>query len=162
MKTIIIIILVMLSGNIFSQNTKDSIEIKRHLGNSFKYQGKYLVPSQLREIISVNPEAVKEMKRARYNKTFGTIFGFAGGAMLGYTVGTYMSTYTKGAKTNWTIAAAGVGFVLITIPFSVANNQHITKAVRIYNEGIRQTTDSKKLNFNLGFTPNGFRICMSF
>jgi hypothetical protein len=158
MKNIIIIVLIAISGSLFSQTVQDSIEIRKGLGNSFRYQGKLLLPKKLKEIVSVNPEAAREIKRANTNMVFGTILGGAGGGLIGYPVGTALA----GGKANWTLAAAGAFAILVSIPFSVAYNNHTTKAVRIYNEGIRQTTDVKKLNFELGYTPDGIGVRMRF
>lgn len=158
MKNIIIIVLIAISGSLFSQTVQDSIEIRKGWGNSFRYQGKLLVPKKLREIVSVNPESVKEIKRAQTNMVMGSILGGVGGALVGYPVGTAIG----GGKANWTLAAAGAFAILVSIPFSVAANSHTTKAVRIYNEGIRQTTQVNKLNFELGYTPDGIGVRMKF
>lgn len=158
MKNIIIIVLIAISGSLFSQTVQDSIEIRKGWGNSFRYQGKLLVPKKLREIVSVNPESVKEIKRAQTNMVMGSILGGVGGALVGYPVGTAIG----GGKANWTLAAAGAFAILVSIPFSVAANSHTTKAVRIYNEGIRQTTQVNKLNFELGYTPDGIGVRVKF
>jgi hypothetical protein len=158
MRTLIIIVLIAISGSLFSQNIKDSIEIRRGLGNSFRYQGKILLPQKLREIVSINLEAARETKIARTNMVVATIFGVAGGALVGYPVGTALG----GGKANWTLAAVGTFAVLVSIPFSVAYNSRTTKAVRIYNQGIRQTTQAKKLDFELGYTPDGIGVRMKF
>lgn len=158
MKNIIIIVLIAISGSLFSQTVQDSIEIRKGWGNSFRYQGKLLVPKKLREIVSVNPESVKEIKRAQTNMVMGSILGGVGGALVGYPVGTAIG----GGKANWTLAAAGAFAILVSIPFSVAANSHTTKAVRIYNDGVRKTTQVNKLNFELGYTPDGIGVRMKF
>lgn len=158
MKNIIIIVLIAISGSLFSQTVQDSIEIRKGWGNSFRYQGKLLVPKKLREIVSVNPESVKEINRAQTNMVMGSILGGVGGALVGYPVGTAIG----GGKANWTLAAAGAFAILVSIPFSVAANSHTTKAVRIYNDGVRQTTQVNKLNFELGYTPDGIGVRMKF
>ena len=158
MKNIVIIVLIAICGSLFSQTVQDSIEIRKGLGNSFRYQGKLLVPKKLKEIVSVNAEAAREVRRANTNLVFSSILGGSGGFLIGYPLGVYIG----GGKPIWSMAAVGAFAVLVSIPFSVAYNSHTTKAVRIYNEGIRQTTQTKKLNFELGYTPDGIGVRMKF
>ncbi len=160
MKNIIIIVLIVISGSLFSQNAKDSIEIKNSFwGKSYKYNGKYLTPSQIRKTIKDNPEAYKVMGYAGGYKMFSDVFSCAGGFLIGYPIGTHL--YGK-EKPKWELAAIGGGLVLIAIPFAIGYSKRVNKAVRIYNEGIRQTTDVKKLNFELGYTPDGIGVRMKF
>lgn len=160
MKTILILILVVLSGSLFSQNTKDSIEIKNtFFGPAYKCNGKYLTPAKIRKIVRVNPEADKVMGFAGGYKMFSDVFSFAGGFLIGYPIGTHL---VGREKPNWQLAVLGGGLVLIAIPFAIGYSKRVDKAVRIYNDGIRQTTQVKKLNFELGYTSDGIGVRMKF
>lgn len=160
MKNIIIIVLIAISGSLFSQTVQDSIEIKRSFfGTTYKYNGKYLTPNKIRKTIRVNPEADKVMGYAYGYKMFSDVFSMAGGFLIGYPIGTHL---VGREKPNWELAALGGGLVLIAIPFAIGYSKRVDKAVRIYNDGLRQTTQVNKLNFELGYTPDGIGVRMKF
>ena len=159
MKNLVIIVLIAISGSLFSQTVQDSIEIKKSFfGTMYKYKKDYLTPAKIEKTVKENPEALKEIKYARGNKMFGDIFSIFGGFAVGYPIGTQIG----GGKPNWNLAIGGAVLTAISIPFYIAYTKHADKAVRIYNEGIRQTTQVNKLNFELGYTPDGIGVRVKF
>ena len=159
MKKIIIIGLFLLSiSQIFAQNQSDSIEIKKtFFGTTFKQNGKNLMPRQLMNITQSNTEAYKEMKVARTNYGVAMVFGCAGGAFIGWPIGGAIA----GKKMDWTLFGIGVGLAVVSIPFSIAYTKHTKTAVKIYNNGLKQT-GMNSLDFKLGLTPDGVGITMGF
>lgn len=158
MKTLLIITTVLLCySNLFAQNQSDSIEVKKRLGTVFIQNGRYLTPRQLLDITESNPEAYKEMKIAKTNYDVGTVFGFAGGFLVGWPVGTAIA----GGKPNWTLAGIGAGLIVVSIPFSSAYTKHAKNAVNIYNNGIRQT-GMKNFDLKLGLASNGIGLKITF
>lgn len=155
MKRLIIISILLVSfSQIFAQNQTDTIEVKKTV---FKQNGKILKTRQLLEITKINQEAYKEMKIAKSNYDAGNVFGFLGGFMVGYPIGTAIG----GGDANWTLAGIGAGLIIIAIPFSIAYSKHAKNAVKIYNNGLLKT-ESRKIDFNFGFTCDGIGIRMTF
>jgi len=141
----------------FAQNKADSIEIKKTLGTVFRQNGKNLTPRQLLDLTQSNAEAYKEMKMAKSNYDVGFVFGFAGGFLVGWPVGTAIA----GGKPNWTLAGIGAGLIVVSIPFSTAYNKHAKNAVRIYNNGLKQT-GLTMVDVKIGLTCNGIGVRMVF
>jgi len=50
---------------------------------------------------------------------------------------------------------------IISIPFSIAYSKHAKNAVKIYNNGLLKT-ESRKIDFDFGFTCDGIGIRMTF
>ncbi len=141
----------------YGQNKSDSIEIKKTLGTVFRQNGKNLTPGQLLDITQSNVEAYKEMKIAKSNYDAGFIFGFAGGFLVGWPVGTAVA----GGKPNWTLAGIGAGLIVVSIPFSSAYTKHAKNAVKIYNSGLKQT-GLNNIDFKIGLTCNGIGVRVIF
>ncbi len=154
---ILIGILILNVSQIFAQSQTDSIQIKKSLGTIFIQNGKKLTPKQLLVITKVNQEAYKEMKVAKSNYDLGSVLGFAGGFLVGWTLGTAVG----GGEPNWTLAGIGAGLIIVSIPFSTSYSKHAKNAVRIYNNGLDHT-GLRKIYFNLGLTCNRIGIKMSF
>jgi hypothetical protein len=133
------IILLLLSGLFFNgclacgQNLSDSIQIKKKFGTVFIQNKKKMTSKQLLEVTKRNLEAYNEMKIAKSNSTISSVFGFIGGMMVGFSLGTAIA----GEKPNWAVAGIGVGFITVSIPFSISYNKHAKRAIRIYNKELR-------------------------
>ena len=154
---ILVGILILCVSQIFAQSQTDSIQIKKSLGTIFIQNGKKLTPKQLLEITKVNQEAYKEMKVAKSNHDIGSVFGFAGGFLVGWPLGTAIA----GGEPNWALAGIGAGLIVMSIPFSSSYAKHAKNAVGIYNNGLNQT-GLRKVNFDLGLTCYGIGVKMRF
>jgi len=140
------------------QSVADSISFKKvALGTVFQQNGKNLVTRDLVEITSSNPEAYKEMKTAKGNLDAGNVFGFAGGFLIGWPIGSAIS----GTEANWALAGIGAGLIVVSIPFTAGFNKHARNAVSIYNSGLSPiVSDNVKLKF--GPASHGIGITMIF
>ena len=156
-RTFIFLILLMSLSQLFAQNQADTIEVKKGLGISFRQNGKNLSARQLINITQSNAEALKEMKIAKSNYGPASVFSFAGGFMVGWSIGTAIG----GGQANWGFAGIGVGLIGLSIPFSSAYSKHAKNAVRIYNAGLNPTA-MNKVDFSLGLTCNGIGVQMKF
>ena len=158
MKKIIIIAIALIACiNLYSQNQSDSIQAVKKLGTVYQQNGKTLTIAQIEAITKVNPEAANEMKIAKSNYTFSTIFGGIGGGLIGYPIGTVIG----GGEPNWTLAGIGAGIALLSIPFSLGSAKHTNNAVRIYNNGL-QNSSLPKMVVKLGSTQNGVGVRITF
>ena len=155
--TYLLIGMLFLDCGILKAQEQNEIEIKQNLGVMFLQNGKKLTPKQLVEITKVNPEAYQEMKIAKSNHDIGSIFSFAGGFMLGWTLGSVLTD----EEPNIAIAGVGAGLLIISIPFSTSYSKHAKNAVGIYNNGLTQS-GMRKLDFDLGFTASGIGITVNF
>ncbi|MFA6925167.1 MAG: hypothetical protein WC223_13060 [Bacteroidales bacterium] len=142
---------------LFGQYKSDSIETIKKLGTVFKQKGKVLKPKDLLDIMELNYMATKEMKIAKNNYDVASVFGFAGGFLIGWPVGTMLG----GGEPMWALAAIGGGLVAISIPFSISYSKHAKSAVKIYNSGLRQT-GSKDMKFQFSFTGDTFGVLIIF
>jgi len=156
-KLIIISILIITCFNSFAQTAQDTIQIKKRLGTVYLQNGKALTTRQLVAITQTNPEAQKEMKIAQTNYNIGSVFAFGGGALIGWPIGTALG----GGDPNWTLAGVGVGVALISIPFSSAFSKHATKAVTLYNKGLKSTSFTA-FDVKFGYTQNGIGLKVTF
>jgi hypothetical protein len=143
--------------NIHGQNARDTIETRKAMGVIFLQNGKKLAPRDLLQITKSNTESYQEMKIAKSNYDAGSIFGFAGGFMVGWPLGTAIA----GGQPNWTLAAVGAGLIIVSIPFSTAYSRHARNAVTIFNSGLRQTGHNG-VKWDLGFTSSGAGFTLRF
>lgn len=141
----------------YGQSKSDTIEIKKALGTVFQQQGKNLTPRQLLEITQSNAEAYKAMKTAKSNYDISSVFGFAGGFLVGWPIGTAIG----GGKPNWTLAGIGAGLIAVSIPFSIAYTKNAKIAVNLHNIGLRSTGLSNA-GLKLGLTSNGVGVTVKF
>ena len=131
--------------------------VKKAMGAVFTQYGKALKVRQLLEITQSNPEAFKVMKQAKSNFDVGYAFSFAGGALVGWTLGTALG----GGEPNWAVAGVGAGLIGVSIPFSSAYAKHARNAVRIYNDKLNHV-GMQKVDVRFGLAGNGLALRLAF
>ena len=143
----------------FSQQT-DSIAIVKSFGGlSFVKEGTTYQMGDLKDLVSTDIEAVKYADKARTNNTFAFIFGFAGGFMIGWPLGTYLG----GGDMEWSILAVGAGSLTVGLVFDSCAKKNARKAVEIYNNGLKApASTSLKAEFGIGLTGNGVGLTLRF
>lgn len=141
----------------FAQQETGRIEVKENFGTTFSQDGKKLTPKQLLDITMVNEDAYEKMKMAKINNDWGTVFGFAGGFLVGWPLGTAIA----GGGPNWALAGVGAGLLVVSIPFSSAFKKHAKNAVDIYNAGVGQT-GLRKYDYKVELTSTGLGLRMMF
>jgi hypothetical protein len=133
----------------------DSIRMTKVFGGYKYFQNDQpLTVKQLGTALQPNPEASKLFQQAKPNGTAATIFGMAGGFLVGWPIGTAIA----GGKPSWELAGIGAGLIVVSIPFSSAFNKKTKQAVSIYNQGNK--TSSVQFKFNLSVQHAG--IVMKF
>lgn len=141
------------------QLTRDSILMNKTFGGYQFYQGNTrLTMSQLVNIMKPNEQAWQLAKKAQSTNTLGTIIGFAGGALVGWPVGTALA----GGDPEWVLAGIGAGLVVVAIPLSRKVNKQIKQAVDVYNTPFRESSfwDKRELKFSV--TGNGVGFVLNF
>lgn len=82
---------------------------------------------------------------------------FLGGGLIGWTLGGLIGP----GEPTWGLGAAGLGFVLVGIPFSSTYVKRASKATEIYNSSLRQT-GYHPVKLNLGLADHGVGLTMKF
>ncbi len=135
-----------------------AIEIRKSFwGTTYRQYDQKLSPAALMEKLKENPVALAEMKKARTNQAFSTVFSAAGGFMIGWPLG----AAAGGGDANWTMAGIGAGLIIAAIPFELAFGKRARNAINTYNNGLGKSS-WKKPQLNLGFTRYGMGMRLSF
>jgi hypothetical protein len=128
-------------------------------GYKYTQNGQLLRMGQMVKIMKPNEEAFKLVKKARTNNTVAGIFGGAGGALIGWPLGTALG----GGDPEWGMAAIGAGLIVVGIPFATAANKNAKQAVALYNASLNSNTSSNfEPQFQLISSSNGIGISMTF
>jgi hypothetical protein len=137
----------------------DSIRMTKVFGGYKYFQNNQgLTVKQLGVALEANPEASKLFQQAKPNGTAATIFGMAGGFLVGWPIGTAIA----GGKPSWELAGIGAGLIVISIPFSSAFNKKTKEAVSIYNQGNKTSTIRKRTELKFNVSPNQVGVVMKF
>jgi hypothetical protein len=161
MKRIVLILTVFMAGVSFAngQALPDSITVLRAWGEAEFFQGNIqLTPKEVLYAMRSNEEAHELMRSARATKGVSDVIGFAGGFMVGWTLGDILF----GREPNWTIAGVGAGLLVVSIPITSSYSKQAEHAVATYNRGLRTTSFYKVHERNLLLTGNGVGLVLRF
>ncbi|WP_373523717.1 hypothetical protein [Aquiflexum sp.] len=125
--------------------------------SGFFLEDRPLKPKNMLELMKDNPAAFEEMKQAKSNSDAASVFAFLGGGLIGWTIGGLIGP----SEPTWGLGAAGVGLVLVAIPFSSTYIKRASKATEIYNSEIKQT-GLYPIKVNFGFSDHGVGLSMKF
>ncbi len=158
-KMILFALLMMLSSVqlLFAQQKGTPIDIEKGFEASFYQNGARLNMAKLSQIMQDNTEAMTSLGKAKTNKAFATVFGFAGGFCVGWPLGTALG----GGDPEWAMLGIGAGLIVISIPLTIAYSNHATNAVNLYNESIGAPA-KQNVSMQFGMTPNGLGLTMRF
>ncbi len=136
------------------------IEMKKVFGGyQYTQNGNRMTIAKLTKTMESNAEAFKFMKKAKSNHVLASILGGAGGALIGFPIGTAIS----GGDANWALAGIGAGLVAIGIPISSGVNKNAKKAVDLYNSDLNATSFYKiKPEYKITANSNGIGLSMNF
>lgn len=116
--------------SVSAQSTNGNLEMhKSFWGVKFQQDGRELKPREVQKILSGDPEALAEIKKARTNYGVASGLAFTGGFLIGYPIGTALA----GGDPEWGLAAGGAGALLLAIPFGSGFRKHAQSAITIYN-----------------------------
>jgi len=142
---------------VFAQH--DSIiATKVFAGYKFEQSGVLLNGKALLRSMEIDQEAYAMLKKAKTNSDIATVFGFAGGLMLGWPLGTAIA----GGDPNWLLAGIGAGCLAIGIPLSMSASKGMLRAVDIYNSNLNGTYFEQGLLLKLGLTAHGIGMTVDF
>lgn len=158
MRTIgLFLVLMLMTFTTFSQSANDSIEIRQSLGKVYKQHGKNLSMKDLYAILGTNEKAVPEMNKSKANSTPALILACAGGAFIGWPVGTALG----GGNPEWWLAGVGAGLIICSIPLITSANRHLCNAVIIYNSDLKKIGIREPV-LQIGASSTGVGISVRF
>jgi hypothetical protein len=138
---------------------EDSIVIKTNFAGYRVFQGHNSINlKQLVNTMKPNEQAYKMIKSARSTYTIATILNYAGGFMIGWTLGMYM----VGEEPDWGIAGVGVGLAAVSIPIIIRSNKKAKQAINVYNSQFRTASFSARQELRFQFTGNGIGLAIRF
>jgi hypothetical protein len=158
MKSTILTLALIISS--FGFINAQKIDVEKVFGG-FKYtQNEELISiGDLVTIMENNTEALEILKKGRTNRSFAGVLGFAGGALVGWPIGTSIG----GGDANWTLAGIGAGLIAVSIPISSKSNKRINQAVELYNASLNGTSYYIfNPEFNVVANANGVGFSMNF
>ncbi|GET45656.1 hypothetical protein [Capnocytophaga felis] len=140
--------------------TAQQIEIKKEWGeNRFYKAGNRLFIKDVIHLMEDSPEALAIMKQVNRTNTVNKVISFAGGALIGWDLGTLMT----GSKPTW--IPMGIGAVLTGISIKILSNTNkkSKQAVEIYNSSlIKDTSYQFQPEFKLIANERGVGLCVKF
>ena len=156
----LIILIVFQCINSLGQSKKDSISISNKKGDIKCYQnGILLTDLDYNVVFKDNSNALKEIKLARSNYKTGKIFGYIGGFVFGFCLGSAISGEKIDYTWWWTLgssaAVAGTGLIIYN-----SGKKHHIKAIREYNSSFLSHTDEFQLK--IGFKNDGLNFVFNF
>lgn len=155
-KLVLLIVFIIIS---VSTINAQKIEIKKVFGGyTFSQNDKMITLNQMQEIMKDNQKALDLVTSAKTNQTWGMILGGAGGALIGFPIGTAIG----GGEPKWALAGAGAALIVATIPIVKNFNKKTKAAVALYNADIPNTTSYFNPTFNLNFKGGSMGISMNF
>ncbi len=154
------LIFLLLFTSLISYSQNDSIIIKKTFSSfNYFYNGEQIKSSQVLEVLEVNTEAYDKFKSASEAYVFANIFGVAGIILVAVPAGMSIAGY----ESNWSMAWAGAGFIIVSIPLFHKYNKSTIKALELYNGSLPQNINSSyKPQLKLGATQNGIGINITF
>ena len=152
------VLIAMLFFGAFSLNAQE-IEMKKVWGGyQFMQNGKNLNVKDMQTIMKDNKEALELITSAKTNQNWALILGGAGGALVGFPVGTAVG----GGDPQWALAGAGAALIVASIPIIKGFNKKASKAVELYNAGVNNTAYNFNPKFNLNIKGLGLGLTMNF
>lgn len=157
MKKLIVVITVLLFGQI-SMNAQE-IEMKKVWGGyQFLQDGKVLNVKNMQEIMKGNKEALALITSAKSNQNWALVLGTAGGALVGFPIGTAIG----GGEPKWALAGAGAALIVASIPIVKSFNKKASKAVELYNAEVSSSAYQFNPSFNFNIKGTSLGLTMNF
>ena len=156
---ILLAVLFIIFNDLPAQIPGDSLIIKKSLGtNVIKQNGKALRMNEVLDVMKFNEVAVRDMKIAKRNMTWASIFGAIGGGLIGWPLGVAIA----GGDPPWVLAGIGAGFIVAAIPFNNKYNKYADDAVDHYNATLAAESSRQKMDLKFGITSHGAGIIIVF
>jgi len=165
-RMLLLTVLTLLGTALFAQENNtgiptrsDTIQIrKRGGGYQFYMDEKKLNSRELKQALKPSERASRELRSAKFSAAMASVFGYAGGFMVGWPLGTAIA----GGKPMWALAGAGAGLIAVSIPFSLSANKKMRRAVHTYNNGSSPAAFRNRGALHFKTTGNGAGLAFLF
>lgn len=144
-RSVIILLACLLSECTIAQSIRPEIRMER---SRFYEDDKLIKPKEVLSRMEADPEAFAAFKKAKANYDASQVFGFIGGFMIGWPLGTALA----GGDPQWGLAAGGAAVILASLPFNSAFKKHAANALTIYNKRSGASAFPVKLKFRFDGT----------
>lgn len=132
-------------------------DITMKKGGKFESDGRTLKPREVLTLMESNEQAHATFRKAKSNYDAGQTFGFIGGFLVGWPLGTAIG----GGDPQWGLAAAGGALILASIPFQSAFKKHAHAAVELYNAQ-PGASRYRKPTYHFAFYGTGAKVAIRF
>lgn len=160
--TILISLATLISYGTSKFNTSpygDTITTRKVLGgHQYFHDGKMINMNKLQSILKTDENAYSIFKPAKSSYSIATVLGVAGGALIGWPLGTAIA----GRDPEWIMLGAGAVLAGISIPISIKSGKQIKKAVDAYNQSQNSAALSHIKQINIGATSSGVGLVFHF
>lgn len=127
-------------------------------GFKYTYNGEKINGNKVLEIVENNTAIYDQFKSANEANVFANIFGLTGIFLIGLPAGMELTGY----EANWSMAWAGTGLVIVSIPLFYKYNKNIPIAIDMYNSSKPLPKKESSFKLNFGSTKNGIGFCFAF
>ncbi len=107
-------------------------------GPRYTQDGVGVNPGDMADKLELEPNAAPHVGRARALRVVSTLLAAAGGALVGWPVGTWAGgqLLSNDSKPNWKLAAVGAGAIVVAIPLAIWSDSSMDKGVEAHNERV--------------------------
>lgn len=146
-------------SSLFAQSSNEPIIIdKAFIGHNYYHGDKMITRmSDMKAIVSNDPLALKEVKKASIASGFSYVFAYAGGFAIGWQIGNLFFD-----KFNPYIFGGGIGLTAIGFGLSALADNHFNKGATIYNGNLGVTSYGNSVEVDFGLVSQGVGVTLSF
>ena len=141
----------------------DTLSVNRSLIDiGFHRNGQSIRKSDFRETVAVNQTAKEYFRKGNNQEILANIFAYAGSFSIGWFLGSFLFSETPD-QVNWSMGAAGIVGVLISIPIASGAENNYKRAAKTYNKSLKNDLgfwNRSKLNLNI--SSNKIGLCLKF
>ena len=150
------------SGKSIARPENSPIKIQESKGDIKCYKnGDLLIYSDYKDIFKDNQQALHQIRLANFDYKLGECFGYIGGFVFGFCLGSAISGEKVDESWAWTLvtSAAVVGMGLIIYN---SGKSHHRKAIVLYNSSLKSISYKEPEILKVGFTNSGIGLTYKF
>jgi hypothetical protein len=98
----------------------------------YRQRGEPLDPKDMTDKLSEEPAAGSLVRRSRALAIVTQVLATVGGGLIGWPLGTHL----RGGDPNWTLAYAGAGAIVVSIPIAVWSADSMNDAIDAHNRAL--------------------------
>jgi len=160
-RLLITICLVVLHFSSFAQTTGEmTMKSSFWSGTTLEQNGQTYKVREALDVMKGNQEAYDLMKSAKSSYDMANVFAFAGGALIGWPLGSAIA----GGDPNWALAGIGAGLIVISIPIANTFKKKADTALEAYNSSLDKNVSANQYQPKLEFASgkNGLGLRLTF